>query len=66
MFIDDIQVLIEIGVLSEYLFVALSIAGLLYLRKARPNAPRPIRVSEIEKPGESASFFRMKINLSIH
>jgi len=42
---QDTFVLINLGVLAEYLFIALSIAGLLWLRKKRPDLPRPIRVS---------------------
>lgn len=37
--------MINFGVLAEYLFIALSIAGLLWLRKKRPDLSRPIKVS---------------------
>lgn len=42
---QDTFVLLRIGVLAEYLFIALSVAGLLYLRKKQPNLPRPIKVN---------------------
>lgn len=42
---QDTFVLLRIGVLAEYLFIALSVAGLLHLRKIQPNAERPIKVS---------------------
>jgi hypothetical protein len=43
--IEDVKTLIDIGVLSEYLFVAMSIVALLYLRKVSPDAHRPIKVN---------------------
>ncbi len=42
---QDTFVLLRIGVLAEYLFIAISVAGLLYLRKIQPNTPRPIKVN---------------------
>lgn len=42
---QDTFVLLRMGVLAEYLFIALSVAGLLYLRKIQPNTPRPIKVN---------------------
>lgn len=42
---QDTFVLLRMGVLAEYLFIALSVAGLLYLRKIQPRTPRPIKVS---------------------
>ena len=41
---QDPMVLINIGVLAEYLFIALSVAGLLWLRKIQPLRERPIKV----------------------
>jgi len=38
-------VLLRLNVLAEYLFNAMSVAGLLYLRKIQPNTPRPIKVN---------------------
>lgn len=45
LFIQDTFVLINLGVLAEYLFVAFSIIGLFWLRKVKPNEPRPIKVN---------------------
>ena len=42
---QDTFVLLRIGVLAEYLFIALSVGGLLYLRRIQPDTPRPIKVS---------------------
>ena len=33
------------GVLAEYIFITMAVAGLLYLRKTQPNRDRPIRVN---------------------
>ena len=44
LFIQDTFVLMNMGVLAEYLFIALSVGGLLYLRKIKPDLPRPIKV----------------------
>ena len=46
--VQDPMILINIGVLAEYLFIALSVAGLLWLRKIQPLRPRPIRVSKLQ------------------
>ena len=42
--IRDTYVLINMGVLAEYIFITLAVLGLLYLRKSQPDLPRPIRV----------------------
>jgi len=45
LFFEDTIFLINMGVLAEYLFISLSIGGLLLMRKTRPNAHRPIKVN---------------------
>ncbi|CAF1019586.1 unnamed protein product [Brachionus calyciflorus] len=42
---QDTFVLMNMGVLAEYLFIALSVGGLLRLRKTQPDLPRPIKVN---------------------
>ncbi len=42
--IKDTYVLINMGVLAEYIFITLAVIGLLYLRKKKPDLPRPIKV----------------------
>lgn len=42
---QDTFVLMNLGVLAEYLFIAISVAGLLWLRRVRPDLPRPIKVN---------------------
>jgi amino acid transporter len=42
--ISDIYLLINMATLAEYLFITLAVVGLLYLRKSRPDLPRPIKV----------------------
>lgn len=37
--------LLNLGVLAEYLCIALSVGGLLWLRKKQPDLPRPIKVN---------------------
>lgn len=43
--IKNTYVLINMGVLAEYIFITMAVAGLLYLRKTQPNRDRPIRVN---------------------
>lgn len=33
------------GVLAEYIFITLAVAGLMYLRKTQPDLKRPIKVN---------------------
>lgn len=44
-FIEDVFLLINMTMLSEYIFIGSTIAGLLWLRKVRPDASRPIKVN---------------------
>ena len=44
-FIEDVFLLINMTMLSEYIFIGSTISGLLWLRKSHPDASRPIKVS---------------------
>lgn len=43
--IKNTYVLINMGVLAEYIYITSAVLGLLYLRKTHPDLPRPIRVN---------------------
>jgi len=45
LFINNTILLIKMSSLAEYLFIALSVAGLLWLRRSQPKRDRPIKVS---------------------
>merc|ERR1712127_28273 len=47
LFFDDVYVLLEMTILSEYIFIGGTVIGLLYLRKTRPDFDRPIKVNYI-------------------
>ncbi|RNA43418.1 Y+L amino acid transporter 2 [Brachionus plicatilis] len=42
---DDIEFLVKISMLSEYIFIGSTVGGLLWLRKTQPKVFRPIRVN---------------------
>lgn len=44
LFIEDTMVLLNLTMLSEYIFFGCTVAGLLWLRKKQPNLKRPIKV----------------------
>lgn len=43
--IEDVYILINYVSFVEALFITISVTGLLYMRKTKPTASRPIRVS---------------------
>lgn len=43
--IKNTYVLINMGVLAEYIFITGAVCGLLYLRKSQPDISRPIKVN---------------------
>ncbi len=43
--IKNTYVLINMGVLAEYIFITLAVIGLMYLRKSQPDLPRPIKIN---------------------
>ena len=45
LFIEDTFVLLKLTMLSEYIFIGGTVAGLLYLRKIQPKTERPIKVN---------------------
>ncbi|CAF0717306.1 unnamed protein product [Brachionus calyciflorus] len=42
---EDVKLLLKISMLSEYIFIGSTVAGLLWLRKVQPKAFRPIKVN---------------------
>lgn len=46
-FIDDVLYLLYMTMLSEYIFIGATVAGLLWLRRTRPNADRPMKVTHL-------------------
>lgn len=47
LFFEDIYVLINMAILPTFLSNAISIIGLLYYRKKKPNFPRPVKINLI-------------------
>ncbi len=42
---DDIQYLVQLTMLTEYIFIGSTVLGLLWLRHSQPNLERPMKVS---------------------
>ena len=45
--IKDTFVLLKLAMLAEYIFIGGTVAGLLYLRRSKPDMPRPIKVIHV-------------------
>lgn len=43
--IEDVEILVKLSMLSEYIFIGGTVGGLLWLRKTQPKAFRPIKVT---------------------
>ena len=44
---DDIQQLVQLTMLTEYIFIGSTVLGLLWLRHTQPNLARPMKVNLI-------------------
>ncbi len=42
---DDIQYLVQLTMLTEYIFIGSTVLGLIWLRHSRPDLERPMKVS---------------------
>lgn len=60
LFIEDTFVLLKFTMLSEYIFIGGTVAGLLWMRKTQPIRERPIKVSLREKVEFSIKTFSAK------
>lgn len=45
LFFDDVYILLKLTMLAEYIFIGATVAGLLWLRKSRPDMHRPLKVN---------------------